>query len=441
LVASPVSINLTYSGTATRGADLDGPLSVNLAADATLTNITLTPINDQTYEGNELVIASVAPGTYSVGATNSAYALVVDDEYPTGTVLFSDDFNGVNSSNLWTLNLADPTTDFVEFNWDYSQVGIPVAPGTTDGSRLGLRLQCGNAALQLDGLSLSPLNGNFTGDYRLKFDMWINYNGPMPDGGPGSTQNFDAGVGTTGDQVVWFNGAFADGIWFTATGDGADGDADGDYTAFAGIAELKDDTGFYAAGVGSGPNTGLRNASHPYYARWGGQPAPAAQLAIYPNQTGVANSGNAGMAWHTVVITKAADTVKWQIDGITICTVTNDPGTLSTNVFVGYQDKFASGSLSDVPEMSFGLVDNLKVETFVSAPIQIAGLGIVSGMVEIAFSGPPENVAANFKLQGAATVNGPFTDDNTATITDLGAGMFKATTPVSGDIHFYQIKF
>jgi len=441
LVGAPVAIQLAYAGTATRGADFDGPLSVNLAANEVFTNLTLTPINDQIYEGNELAVVSVASGSYTLGVTNPAYVAVVDDEYPAGTVLFTDDFNSNDSSNRWALNLADPTSDFVEFNWDYSQVGIPAAPGTTDGSTRGLRLQCGNAVLQLDGLSLSPLGGNFTGDYRLKFDMWINYNGPMPDGGPGSTQNFDAGVGTTGDQAVWFNGAFADGIWFTATGDGADGDADGDYTAFAGTAELKDDTGFYAAGVGTGPNTGLRNASHSFYARWGGQPAPAAQLALYPNQTGVANAGNAGMAWHTVVITKAADTVKWQMDGVTICTVTNDPGTLSTNVFVGYQDKFASGSVSDVPEMSFGLVDNLKVETFTSAPIQMANLQIVGGNVVILFSGPAETVAANFKLQSAATVSGPFTDDNSATLTDLGAGQFKATTAVNGNTRFYRIKF
>jgi len=442
LLATNLTINLAYAGAATQGGDFNAPSAVNLASNAVTATLTLTPINDQVYEGDELAIASVASGTsYVIGTTNSAYALVVDDEYPPGVLLFSDDFNDINSSNRWAINLADPSTDFVEFNHNYTDYGIPLAPGTTDGTTLGVRLRCGNAALQIDGLSLSPTNGNFTGDYRLKFDMWINYNGPMPDGGPGSTQNFDAGVGTAGDQAVWFNNPSADGVWFTTTGDGADGDADGDYTALLGVTQLKDDTGFYAAGVGAGPNTGLRNASHPYYSLWGGQAAPAAQLALFPaNQTGIANIGNAGMAWHTVVITKAADTVKWQIDGITICTVTNDPSNLSTNVFVGYQDKFATGSLSDKPELSFGLVDNLKVETYVSAGIRITGIQVLGGNVEITFSGPPEKTATDFKLQSTASAIGTFADDNTATLSNLGTGLFKATTALSGANHFYKIK-
>ncbi len=392
------------------------------------------------YEGDELAVVSIAAdGSYTIGATNSNSTLIVDDEYPGGAVLFSDNFN-TDSSSQWIVNLADPSDDFVDFAWDYSTVGIPVAPSTTDGSTRGMRFRTGNTFLQIDGLSVSPLGGNFPGDYRLKFDMWINYNGPMPDGGAGSTQNFDAGVGTTGDKAVYFNNPSADGVWFTCTGDGADGDTDGDYTAFSGIAELKDDTGFYAAGIGAGPNTGLRNASHPFYSLWGGQPAPAAQLALYTNQTGVANLGNAGMAWHTVVITKMADTVKWQIDGVTICTVTNDPSNLSTNLFVGYQDKFSTGSISDEPEMSFGLVDNLRVETIGLGPITITSLKKVGGNVEIIFAGPAEKVAADFSLQSSPAVNGIYVNDTGAILTGLGSGQFKATTAVNGDNRFYRIK-
>jgi hypothetical protein len=207
--------------------------------------------------------------------------------------------------------------------------------------------------------------------------------------------------------------------------------------------QLKDDTGFYAAGVGTGPNTGIRNASHPFYSLWGGHAAPAAQLALYPNQTGVANLGNAGMAWHTVIITKTTNVVVWAIDGIVVCTVTNDPLNLSTNVFVGYQDKFASGSLSDVPEMSFGLVDNLKVETFVAAPptpISIKSIQLIGGNVEITFTGPVTVSALAFKLQSSVLVTGGYADDNSATILELGPGSFKATTALSPGNRYYRIR-
>jgi hypothetical protein len=283
------------------------------------------------------------------------------------------------------------------------------------------------------------VGGNFIGNYRLKFDMWINYNGPMPDGGPGSTQNFDAGVGTSGDRVVWLNNPDADGVWFSTTGDGADGNTGGDYDAFIGSSVQNDDTGFYAAGTGA-PNSGIRNASHSFYSLWGGQAAPAAQLALFPAQSGVANIGNAGMAWHTVVITKVTNVVTWAIDGITIATVTNDAAAFSTNIFVGYQDIFASGSLSDAPDLSFGLVDNLRVEAYEDAPLIITGITVVGSNVEVTFSASSTESASSFKLQSAGSLNGPYLDDNAALIVPLGPGSFKATTTINGSNRFYRIR-
>lgn len=446
LLTPAVTATLAYSGQATRGADFSGPLTVDFASGAATASITLTSLNDQAYESNEIAVASAAAGSgYTAGAT-PGYVQLVDDEYSAGTLLFSDNFN-TDTSTLWRTNVADPADGFVEFAWDYGTLaGIPPAPATTDGTTKGLRMRCGNVFPQISGLSVSPLGGNFTGNYRLKFDMWINYNGPMPDGGAGSTQHFDAGVGTAGDTPVYYNNPSADGAWFTCSGDGADGATFGDYTAYIGAVAQNDNTGFYAAGTGP-VNSGVRDHAHPFYTSlWGGQAAPSQQLTLYPGQTGVANLGNAGMAWHTVVITKAGDTVTWQMDGVIVATVTNDPVNLSTNVFVGYQDRF-SGSISDAPEMSFGLVDNLRVETYVNAPpvdgtpISITSIKIIGGNVEITFTGPPAALPSAFKLASAGTVTGTYTDDNSATLESLGAGSFKATTALNGAARFYRIKY
>ena len=446
LLTPAVTANLAYSGQATRGADFNGPLTVDFASGAATASITLTSLNDQAYESNEIAVASAAAGSGYTAGPASGYVSVVDDEYSVGTLLFSDNFN-TDTSTSWRANVADPADGFVEFAWDYGTLaGIPPAPATTDGTTKGLRMRCGNVFPQISGLSVSPLNGNFTGDYRLKFDLWINYNGPMPDGGPGSTQHFDAGVGTAGDTPVYYNNPSADGVWFTCSGDGADGATFGDYTAYIGSVAQNDDTGFYAAGTGA-VNSGVRDHGHPFYTSlWGGQAAPAEQLTLYPGQTGVANFGNAGMAWHTVVITKAGDTVTWQMDGVIVATVTNDPVNLSTNVFVGYQDRFAV-TLSDVPEMSFGLVDNLRVETYVNTPpvdgtpISITSIKIVGGNVEITFTGPPAALPSAFKLASAETLNGTYGDDNSATLESLGAGSFKATTALNGAARFFRIKY
>ena len=444
LVAPAVTAQLAYGGSAVLGVDFSGPSSVEIPANGTTAQIVLTPINDQAFEGEEFAVVQVGSGggAYVVGATNSATVRLVDDETPIGTVLFSDSFE-TDTAASWQVNAADPSDGFAEFAWDYGALaGIPPAPGTTGGSTKGLRIRAGNTVPQPSGISLSPLGGGFTGDYRMKFDVWLNYNGPMPDGGPGSTQHFDAGVGTAGDFPVWFNNPSSEAVWFTFSGDGADGGTFGDYSAYLGLQTLGDDTGFYAAGYNENPNSGLRDHANPFYAnRWGGQTAPAEQLALFPGQTGTVNRGNGGMAWHSVVITKSGNTVEWRMDGVVICTVTNDLSALSTNIFVGLQDRFA-GSLSNEPEMSFALVDNLRVETLASAPVQIeiTGIVLVGGNVEITFTGPAASAATEFKLQSAATVDGTYTDDNAATLSAVAPGQFKATRPVTGSSQFYKIK-
>src|SRR5204863_80287 len=108
-------------------------------------------------------------------------------------------------------------------------------------------------------------------------------------------------------------------------------------------------------------------------------------------------------AWHTVYITKTTN-VTWTIDGIPIAAIPADSTPLGTNVFVGYQDLFAGAAGNT--NMSFALIENFRVETYLSAPIIITGTKIVGANVEVSFTGPPELLAAAFKLQGAGTVNG-----------------------------------
>jgi hypothetical protein len=162
---------------------------------------------------------------------------------------------------------------------------------------------------------------------------------------------------------------------------------------------------------------------------WGNIPAPAAQLASHPGQTGISGPGNLGVSWHTVVVTKATNAVTLAIDGIVVATVPSETAVLSTNVFVGLQDLFPGAA--GVPEMAFGLVDNLRVETFAAAPaapITITGINVTGGNVEITFTGP-DTAASAFK------------HDNSAAIESLGVGSFRATTALNGVARFYRIRF
>jgi hypothetical protein len=256
----------------------------------------------------------------------------------------------------------------------------------------------------------------------------------MLDGGSGSTYHLSAGVGTTPDHA---NAAFfgaSDGIWFDVDGDGGSTFAVGDANAYVATTLQGDDSGVYAAGTTNNP----RATTNPYYSIWGGLTAPAAQLANFPSQSGTQQAGNMGECWHTFVITKATNAVTWVIDGILIATVPADSTPLGTNVFIGYEDLF--NGASGTPAMSFALVDNLRVETYVDAPITITAITRVGGNVEITFTASSSAVPGNFKLQSSANVTGGYADDNTAVISQLGSGLFKATTAIVGDNHFYRIK-
>ncbi len=433
LIGPALTVNLGYGGTATRGADFSGPTTVALAAQAADATFQITSLDDELFEGPETVVISVAAGTgYAIGSPATATATIIDDDYPAGTVLFTDDFE-TDSSARWTVNSADGGWDSAaDFAFDYSALYVPQMPGSTTTKALRFRLN-EQAGAGINAISASPLNLNLSGDFRVKFKVWINYNGPMYDGGAGSTMHFTMGVGTSGDHANMALGGLSDGIWFDLDGDGGSTFAMGDCNAYINMERQEDTSGVYAAGTENYP----RSTGNPYYASlWGNIPAPAAQLANYPGQTGISQPGNMGVAWHTITLTKASDQVTWHIDGILIATVPAS-GLPDGNVFVGFSDLFAGAA--GVPEMGFVLVDNFRVETFASDPIRITRIEIKGANAEISFTGPAEKAASEFKVQSANAVNGTYATDNAANIIQVGPGSFKATTSVSGASRFYRI--
>ena len=439
LVGSALNVNLGYSGTATAGADFSAPSSLAIGSGIATASFNITPLDDEIFEGQESVIVSVASGVgYAIGATNSATATIIDDDYPAGTVLFSDNFETDSSAN-WVTNANDSFVDSsATFGYDYSQRYIPPIPGSVTTKGLLFRLNEQTGAPR-NAVSASPATITLPDQYRLKFKMWNNYNGPpMFDGGPGSTMHMISGVGTMPDHANLSTFAGSDGIWFDVDGDGGSTFAAGDANAYVANALQGNTSGVYAAD----PNNNPRSTTTPYYSIWGNIQAPAAQVTAYPGQAGSTGPGNMGVSWHTVVLTKTTSTVTWVIDGILIATVPADATPLGTNVFVGFEDSFPGASGN--PAVSFALVDNLRVETYVDSPITIKSINIVGGNAEVTFTGPATALAADFKLQSSASVASGYADDNSANLTQLAAGpfqsSFKATTALSGDKRFYKIK-
>ncbi|MCX8090786.1 MAG: immunoglobulin domain-containing protein [Verrucomicrobiae bacterium] len=352
----PVSLRIEAAGTAPlafqwffNGAKLAGATSNQLAFNPAQLN----------HAGDYFCVVSNAHGM----ATSRVVSLTV---FPPQATVFLDTFD-TDTSTGWQLNRSSSDTR-ATFAWDYSAMGIPPAPNAVGGTTRGLRMEANLTAGVAAALCLSPKNQSFPGDYRLRFDMWINANGPFPAGGTGSTEHLTAGVGTRGDRVHWTGtGSTADAAWFAVDGEGGASDTSttiGDFCALLGTALQNPSSGVYRAGT----ETNAKGNVHPYYAAafGAGRAPPALQQANYPQQTGALAAGTVGFAWREVIVARRGNRVDWAIDGVHLASITNAtlPG---SNVFVGYWDSYAS--LSDNPDLSFGLVDNVRVEVPVVGPV------------------------------------------------------------------------
>jgi hypothetical protein len=278
--------------------------------------------------------------------------LLVSGVAASAVTFFADNFDA-DSSALYTVS-KDPDAVAV-FAYDYSALGIPAAPSSVGGTTRGLRLEANNGDTTglAAAISLSPIGVSVSGDYALRFDLWLNSNGPFPQGGGGSTQFATAGVGTAGNTL--HKGGAGDGTWAAVDGEGGSGL---DYRFFLNGTAQDPASGIYAAAPGT-PNA--NNADNAYYAdAFTGQTAPQFQQNAFAQQSGAVKNGSIGFAWRKVELTKVGTEVTWSIDGLRIVTTL---GALISgdNVFIGYWDPFTS--VSDNPLLTFGLIDNLRVET------------------------------------------------------------------------------
>jgi hypothetical protein len=292
---------------------------------------------------------------------------------------FSENFDVDHTANWSVYTLGTGVSDANVF-FDYSTVGIPSAPNS-GGTTWGLRLRANQVVASQSfpsGVSVSPIGQSFSGDYALRFDMWLNFNGPAPGGGSGSTQITGAGIGTAGTSSQIAGQGTVDSIFVGASGEGG---SSVDYRAYSPLNSVgyTPAQGVFAAGT----HSTARNNSDPYYAGFGGVSAPAAQLTLYPQQTGATAAGAQGWAWRDVQIVKSGNIVTWTIDGTLLTTVdTTTAGALGGGNILFNQYDINSGASADpnVSALLFGLFDNVSVtiipEPTFGALALLGGLGL-----------------------------------------------------------------
>jgi hypothetical protein len=307
----------------------------------------------------------------------------------TRAALFSDNFNSapVSAAN-YTVVSTDATSAFPTYAFDYSTFGIPSAPKSGDGSTLGVRLDANlSGTPQAEAVTLHTIQ-SFSGDYTVKFDAWINVNGPFPAGGTGSTNYIGAGVGGDGttNNFVANTGS---GGWTAVNGENGSGI---DYRLYKNASLQGVATAQYAAGTASN----ARNGENGYYDQFGSYdianyPVQGANNGGPAQQTGISDHGSFGMHWHEVTLyvaasggTGGAASVTWFADGLKLGTLDAGNGTLFNAigaVTLSYSDP--TTNQSDLPTHSFALIDNLSVESGVPEPATI-GLIVPAGMMFIA---------------------------------------------------------
>jgi parallel beta-helix repeat protein len=374
--APSYDVNINYAGTATSGSDYAPVATVTIDPGVVTKTFDVFVLQDSLIENTETVIAKVAAGSsYLVGTNNAlttnAVASIIDDDVPAETVLFLDDFTTDTSAN-WTQFFASYPDDTnydatVQFAYDYSQLGIPPAPHSTNGDTLGLMMTVNknDASASAAGLNLYPIGQTFSNNYVLRFDMYL-----MQNGSAATTEYATFGMNHSGTQTNWFRnsgtgiapGWTGDGIWAYVEADGA---ALGDYILNSGTVVTN-------GGVIDPVTVASRNAS------------TLTQQFHQPPWTSGSGSGAPGNtpstttpSWAEVELSQINNVITLRINNTVIFAYTNTTAFTNGNIMLGYDDAFDS-----IGSGGGGLVvyDNVRVVTVNPPSIAVQPTNVIAGV-------------------------------------------------------------
>jgi hypothetical protein len=265
----------------------------------------------------------------------------------------------MTNAAAWGKN-ASSTDHLATFNYDYSANGIPEAPNSRSGDSAtrGVKLEANIVTPAAAAVfTLYPLDQNFTGSHRLRFDAWMNFDVQEALGGAvGTTEFLGGGVGY---DIVTAD--VASGAQAITTGDGG---AASDWRAFKSPPQFI----ITAANMAGGSNQN----SVAYYTSFlpGVQPPAAQGLSALAGASGA--PGFQWITWEFTAINGGGNntvTVHVEKPGgdrlriVTIdCTNISDGSSGCTsegNISLFYGDFFTS--VSPRPDLTFGVIDNVVV--------------------------------------------------------------------------------
>ena len=304
-------------------------------------------------------------------------------------IIYSNNFNADDSAN-WAVNFSYTSSTFtpaisnslVNFNFDYTTAGIPIAPHSalfgSDTIHHGLKLSAvytnfpvAKGSAVTAGLSVSPTNFSVSDNFVMHADMWVNVNcaayatlnttnmtgasyATSPHNGSASTVLYGCGYGTAGQVATTpgvtdaiFVGTLTDNgssammrlygpatspvnaqsalqdFTYQSTGTVAPGFAGDPYTYNSITAAGSGGTRNWVGGTGAPPfgtatNLATRRSWATYFPP---TVVPLAQQILYPQQTNNASCpGLPTFGWHDVSVEKVGSVIIYKIDGNLIAT-------------------------------------------------------------------------------------------------------------------------
>jgi hypothetical protein len=419
-----VSVNINYGGTAINGSDYSPNSPISIEGGVVEQTFDVHPLDDSIIESNETVTVSIASGTgYVIGTNGPALATgtILDDDVPTETILFSENFDIADSMTNWVVlfastNLDDPDYT-VTFAYDYAADVIPPAPHSGTDTH-GVRIAANDGGVPTAvAVNLYPIGQSFSGNFALRFDMFLLV------GTVATTEYALMGINHSGTATNWFRntagavpaGWTFDGLFYGVESDGA---ALGDYVLYSSPTTTNNNP--TALTPGRNASTLTNAFKVPPYAAVG---APSHL------------PGTATPSWVQVEISYIGDVVTLTMNNTEIFSYNNTNSAYNSgNIMLGYVDAFDSQGSPDAAV----IYDNVRVISLDG--IRITRIQTVGGNAVIDFTFSINDAPSAFALQTATAVNGPYANAGSATIIQVGPNTYRATVAQSGPTQFYRIK-
>jgi hypothetical protein len=394
ILTQPRSQNIKLGGSATFNLTLIGDPNLsyqwkfNGVTISGATNPSLTVTNAQSANSGAYTVVISNP--YGTATNLPAILKVSTNAFP---LLFSDSLSADTSANwnfLW--DSADGVPDYtVNWAYDYGAIPytfngatflIPPAPNTADGSTRGVKFTVNDTNGMNAAVNIYPRGQSFSGNFALKFDMWINYpGGAYGTGASGTTEYALCGIDHLGAEINWdaTNPPATDGQWFAVDGEGG---STRDYRDYLG-----NPNGVETDLMGSA--SGLAAVIH-----------TSSVFETLFSASRFESVGAPGKNWVAGEVDQTNGVVTWKLDGTIIAQRVNTSPFTSGDIMLGYMDIFPS--IASPLANAFILFDNVRVEDWSSPPLQPPAI-ISAPQNQSALAG------ANVTFNVTATSAAPFT--------------------------------